>query len=141
MSKLKLDKKTYEQELRDRFAYSFMKSDFTYEFPNSAEGDLLKMTHIMLSLPETEEPEIPAMDQMLSKIKELEGLKTKLNCLMRAKGFDGEFNHRRDEYGLCFEWEDEIDAKVAKISLQEELDKLVSLPFEEAVLFLESKSV
>ncbi|MBC9788601.1 hypothetical protein [Carnobacterium maltaromaticum] len=36
------------QELRNRFQYFYMKTDGSYEFPNSAEGDLLRMTSKLL---------------------------------------------------------------------------------------------
>jgi hypothetical protein len=37
------------QEIRDRLQYFYMQADGTYKFPNSKEGDLLQMTHKLLT--------------------------------------------------------------------------------------------
>src|SRR3982750_3172616 len=37
------------QEILDRMAYFYKQTDGTYDFPNSAEGDLLKMVYKYLS--------------------------------------------------------------------------------------------
>ncbi|HHT6278112.1 TPA: hypothetical protein ACSZFQ_14895 [Listeria monocytogenes] len=44
-------KEWYEQELKLRFRHFYGQTDGTYDFPNSLEGDLLKMTFKMLYLP------------------------------------------------------------------------------------------
>lgn len=44
-------KEWYEQELKLRFRHFYGQTDGTYDFPNSLEGDLLKMTFMMLYLP------------------------------------------------------------------------------------------
>ncbi|MFD1901317.1 hypothetical protein [Enterococcus termitis] len=49
----------YQKELRDRFQHFFMFLDGSYNFPNSLEGDLLKMTHNMLRLMEKENSNPP----------------------------------------------------------------------------------
>lgn len=54
MSKQWETKKEYEQGLREWFTYFYLRTDGTYEFPNSAEGDMLRMTWKMLNLPEEE---------------------------------------------------------------------------------------
>lgn len=45
---MSIESEKQAKELRDRFVYFFMKIDGTYEFPNSADGDLLRMTHKLL---------------------------------------------------------------------------------------------
>lgn len=42
----------YQKEIGDRFQHFYMQLDGSYNFPNSLEGDLLKMTHKMLNLME-----------------------------------------------------------------------------------------
>jgi len=37
------------QEIRDRMQYFYGQTDGTMQFPRSAEGDLLKMVHVLLS--------------------------------------------------------------------------------------------
>ncbi|WP_430597326.1 hypothetical protein [Enterococcus sp. AZ177] len=44
----------YQKELGDRFQHFYMQLDGSYNFPNSLEGDLLRMTHNMLTLMEKE---------------------------------------------------------------------------------------
>lgn len=44
-------KEWYEQELKLRFRHFYGQTDGTYDFPNSLEGDLLKMTFKMIYLP------------------------------------------------------------------------------------------
>lgn len=36
-------------EIRRRVAHFYLQTDGTMKFPNSAEGDLLKMVHVLLS--------------------------------------------------------------------------------------------
>lgn len=38
------------QEVRDRIDYFYLQTDGTYNFPNSAEGDLIKMVHEQLDI-------------------------------------------------------------------------------------------
>ncbi|EAW7167991.1 hypothetical protein FG264_14800 [Listeria monocytogenes] len=47
-------KEWYEQELKLRFRHFYGQTDGTYDFPNSLEGDLLKMTFKMIYLPSAE---------------------------------------------------------------------------------------
>lgn len=48
------NKNWYEQELKLRFRHFYGQTDGTYDFPNSLEGDLLKMTFKMIYLPSAE---------------------------------------------------------------------------------------
>ena len=45
-----MDAKTLKQEIEDRLIHFYGKTDGTYEFPNSVEGDLLKMIQNFISL-------------------------------------------------------------------------------------------
>lgn len=60
---------------------------------------------------------------------------------MTAKGFEGGFAYRADEDSLCFEWEHENDNKVSRIGTQKELDQLLQFDFDEALAFLEERSI
>lgn len=51
--------KWYQKELEARFQHFYMQLDGSYNFPNSLEGDLLKMTHSLLSLMEKEKSTTP----------------------------------------------------------------------------------
>ena len=43
------------QEIKDRLSYFYGKTDGTYEFPNSAEGDLLKQVQNFMELLDSEQ--------------------------------------------------------------------------------------
>lgn len=49
MTDRELDKPKQPQEILDRLAYFYKQIDGTYNFPNSAEGDLLKMVYKWLA--------------------------------------------------------------------------------------------
>ena len=44
-----IDTEIKKAEIEDRLKHFYMKTDGTYEFPNSKEGDLLSMVHNMLT--------------------------------------------------------------------------------------------
>ncbi|EAC4615155.1 hypothetical protein BAS75_06020 [Listeria monocytogenes] len=48
------NKEWYEQELKLRFRHFYGQIDGTYDFPNSLEEDLLKMTFEMIYINSTE---------------------------------------------------------------------------------------
>ena len=52
MSNLKDKQEKKWQEIADRLKVFYMQIDETYEFPNSREGDLLKMVHKAISAPQ-----------------------------------------------------------------------------------------
>ena len=50
--------RTYEhqkREIKDRMKYFYMRTDYSYEFPNSLEGGLLSMVKYLFELEEDEE--------------------------------------------------------------------------------------
>lgn len=46
--KNKEQKEKLQQEIKDRINYFYLQIDGSYDFPNSKEGDLLKMVNKML---------------------------------------------------------------------------------------------
>jgi hypothetical protein len=72
------------QEIQDRMRHFYGQTDDTMNFPNSAEGDLLKMVHVMLSktdeggvsvdnsdnVPRQKPIDIPLLEETLLKIEE-----------------------------------------------------------------------
>ncbi len=45
-----MNKEELKKEILNRMKHFYMKTDGSYEFPNSVEGDLLKMVYKLLSL-------------------------------------------------------------------------------------------
>lgn len=84
---------------------------------------------------------LPSIRIIRNTFNKLEKLENQLSELMVFKGFEGGFAYRADESNLCFEWEYENDNKVSPIKTQKELDHLLSCNFEEALIFLEERSI
>lgn len=56
------------KEIQDRLTYFYLQTDGSYDFPNSREGDLLKMVHRSIPLLQSAVAEA----DRLARIKELE---------------------------------------------------------------------
>ncbi|WP_429959969.1 hypothetical protein [Enterococcus sp. AZ196] len=84
---------------------------------------------------------LPTIKVIRNTFKKLGRLEDQLTKLMVEKGFEGGFAYRADEDSLCFGWEHENDNKVSPIETQEELDQLLQFDFDEAIAFLEKRSI
>lgn len=84
---------------------------------------------------------LPTIRVIRNTFKKLGKLEDQLTELMIEKGFEGDFAYRADEDSVCFEWEHGNDNKVSPIGTQKELDQLLQFDFDEALAFLEERSI
>ncbi|WP_144324565.1 hypothetical protein [Enterococcus avium] len=84
---------------------------------------------------------LPTVRVIKNTHEKLRRLEKQLSEIMSEKGFDGGFTYRADEYNLCYEWEYEQISMVSIVENQKELDYLLESSFDEAVKFLEDRSV
>lgn len=84
---------------------------------------------------------LPTVRIIKNTHEKLSRMEKQLSEIMSEKGFDGGFTYRADEYNLCYEWEYGQINMVSIIENQKELDYLLESSFDEAVEFLEARSV